>query len=117
MNADGQHELVVTYKDNANLYHSQIYQTICSSTCSIGLWSVDYTVLSGMEAVPFIFDRFSNGSVSIFTFKNGGRIIVTALSGQKAMFLCDYLDILNNGAISFRTVLRLSGLCLLISLR
>ena len=40
-----------------------------------------------MESVPFIFDRFSNGSVSIFTFKNGGRVIVTAYSGRKLMYL------------------------------
>ena len=112
MNADGQHELVVTYRDSSNTYNSQIYSTVCSASCSISLWSIDYTTLSGMEAVPFIFDRFSNGSVSVYTFRNGERVIVTAISGQKVMFFFSYLDIQNYGQVLFKMRRILSILCL-----
>ena len=43
-----------------------------------------------MDAVPFIFDRFSNGSVSIFTFKSGNRVIVTANPSQTTLYPFPY---------------------------
>ena len=86
INADGQTDLVITYLLN-NTYTSQIYSSKCSPSCTLTAWTTDLTFLDGMEAVPFIFDRFSNGSVSIFTFKGGQRVIVTANPSQNTMYL------------------------------
>jgi hypothetical protein len=85
INADGQTDLVITYLLN-NTYTSQIYSSKCSPSCVLTAWTTDLTVMSGMEAVPFIFDRFSNGSVSIFTLKAGQRVIVTAIPSQNTMY-------------------------------
>ena len=82
---DGLNELLVTFMVNRT-YKSRIYGINCVFTCNIDLWSIDYTDLDGMTAVPFIFDRYSNGSVSIFTFKGTERIIITAIPLKKAMY-------------------------------
>lgn len=39
-----------------------------------------------MTALPFIFDRFGNGSVSIFTFEGLERRVVTAVPNQQRMY-------------------------------
>ena len=85
INADGRYELVVTYKDNGT-FHTQVYKTQCGASCSISLWTVNSTEMSGMEALPFLLDRFGNGSVSIFTFKGGVRTIISVIPHQTVMY-------------------------------
>ena len=51
-----------------------------------------------MDAVPFIFDRFSNGSVSLFTFTSVNRVILTAVSSTTIMYSYPNPATLSNGA-------------------
>jgi len=97
VNADALTDLVITYLVN-NTYTSQIYSSKCNPSCVLTQWTTDLTLLSDMEALPFIFDRYSNGSVSIFTFKNNQRTIVTANPFQNTMYLHFNSATPNNGA-------------------
>ena len=40
-----------------------------------------------METLPFIFDRFSNGSVSLFTFKGGRRVVVSVVNHKTELYV------------------------------
>jgi C4-dicarboxylate transporter len=64
------------------LYSSEVYDVSCSINCQLTLQTVDFTLLSGMTALPFLVDITGSGNISFYTFSQNARTIVQYNNAQ-----------------------------------
>jgi hypothetical protein len=79
-------ELVVTYLNVDGTYFSEIYDVICGGfKCQYRIQNIDFRLMTGMTAVPFILDMKGDGNVGIFIFNGAQRAIVSYTSNKQAL--------------------------------
>lgn len=85
MDSDGLPEVVVTYLMANATYSAEVYDVNCKDACKMTRQSVDFAMLQGMTAVPFLVDITGSGDISFFTFAGTARSVVQYSSDRQSL--------------------------------
>lgn len=66
-------------------YSAEVYDVNCKDECAMTRQNVDFTLLEGMTAVPFLVDITGSGDISFFIFTGSTRTVVQYTSNRQAL--------------------------------
>lgn len=66
-------------------YSAEVYDVNCKDGCTMTKQNVDFTMLEGMTAVPFLVDITGSGEISFFTFSGSTRTVVQYSSNRQSL--------------------------------
>ena len=104
MDSDGLPEVVVTYLMANATYSAEVYDVNCKDACKMTRQSVDFAMLQGMTAVPFLVDITGSGDISFFTFAGTTRSVVQYSSDRQSLKSTPWEKMLINPAQSSNSV-------------